>query len=349
MKSEPAHILIVDDEPQVGLLIRDELSECGFVCRAVEEADLAMSLIDSQPPDVLIADIRMPQTSGLELLAYTKTRAPRCKVILITGDPKRDYIAQALLLGAYDYIEKPFRPGELVEVVKKAVNGRANRSSLVDRAAMAMELNSQARQASLDSVTALVRAVEAKDPYMRRHSEQVAHYAVNLAVALGLPAATVESIRVASLLHDIGKIGVPDRILTKPGPLTDEEFEPIRRHPAMGAEILSSVTMFSREAMLVRHHHERWDGKGYPDGLTGEESPLASRIMQVADCIDAMLMERTYKKGYPVEKMIGELIRCAGAQFDPKIAAVAVQWCRGNPDKLILPDRKLCCSERLTE
>ncbi|NQT20039.1 MAG: HD-GYP domain-containing protein, partial [Planctomycetes bacterium] len=169
------------------------------------------------------------------------------------------------------------------------------------------------------------RAVEAKDPYTRRHSEQVAHYAVNLAGALGLPPSAVESIRVASLLHDLGKIGVPDRILTKPEPLTDEEFEHIRRHPAMGSEILSSITMFGEETQLIRYHHERWDGKGYPNGLTGEESPLASRIMQVADCIDAMLMQRAYKKGYPVEKMIGELIRCAGVQFDPKIAAAAVQ------------------------
>ena len=340
MKSEHVHILIVDDEPLVGLFIREALSAHGFVCEAVEEADLAMSLIASRPPDVLITDIHMSQISGLELLAYTKTRAPQCKVILVTGNSRRQYIAQALLLGAYDYIEKPFSPGELAEVVSKAVNGGAGSSALVYRAATAMELSSQVRQASLDSVTALVRAVETKDPYTRRHSEQVAHYAVNLAGALGLPAATVESIRVASLLHDIGKIGVPDYILTKPGPLTDEEFERIRRHPSLGSEILASITLFSEEAKLIRHHHERWDGKGYPDGLTGEESPLASRIIQVADCIDAMLMERTYKKGYPVEKMIGELIRCAGAQFAPKIAAAAVQWCRRNPDKLILPDRE---------
>ena len=339
MEPMAPHVLIVDDDPQVAMLIREELSEHGFVCWVTKEVGLAKSFLDSQPFDLLIADILMPQASGLDLLAYAKKHAPQCKVILITGNSKRQYVAQALLLGAYDYIEKPFKTRELVEVASKAVSGEANSSTLVDRAAMAMEISSQVRQASLDSVAALVRAVEAKDPYTRRHSEQVAHYALNLAGALGLPAMMVESIRVASLLHDIGKIGVPDHILTKPGPLTDEEFEYIRRHPALGANILSSITLFEAEAKLVQHHHETWDGKGYPDGLTGEESPLASRIIQVADSMDAMLMERTYKSGYPVKKMLAELERCAGTQFDPRIAAVAVQWCRANPDKLILPGR----------
>ena len=338
MKQRSERILIVDDEPHVGRLILDELCEQGFLCRVAQEADCARSFIDRQQPDVLIADIHMPQSSGLELLAYARKHAPQCKVILVTGNSKRQYVAQALLLGAYDYIEKPFRPGELVEVVSKAVNEGAEGSILLERAVAAMELSAQARHSSLDSVRALVLAVEAKDPYTRRHSEQVAHYAVNLAAALRLPAAEVESIRVASLLHDIGKLGVPDHILTKIGPLSDEEFAHIRRHPTLGSDILASVTLFSKEAKLVRHHHERWDGKGYPGGLVGDETPLASRIIQMSDSIDAMLMERTYKAGYPIDKMIAELIRCAGTQFDPKIAAAAIEWCGANPGKLILPE-----------
>jgi putative nucleotidyltransferase with HDIG domain len=202
-------------------------------------------------------------------------------------------------------------------------------------------LSSQATQASLDSVKALVRAVEAKDPYTRRHSEQVAHYAVSIATAMGLSGPALESTRIAALLHDIGKIGVPDHILIKPGALTDEEFQYIRRHPALGSDILASITLFGKEAKLVRHHHERWDGKGYPDGLTGEETPLVSRIIQVADCIDAMLMERTYKKGYPVDTMLGELVRCAGTQFDPKIAAAALAWCQSHREGLFLPGKSL--------
>jgi putative nucleotidyltransferase with HDIG domain len=200
-----------------------------------------------------------------------------------------------------------------------------------------MEFRDQAARASLDSVLALVRAVEAKDAYTRRHSEQVAHYATSMAAAMGLPKTQVESIRIAALLHDIGKIGVPDHILTKAGPLTEDEFQHIRRHPALGAEILGTIGLFKAESLLVRHHHERWDGLGYPDGLAGEESPLGARVIMVADCIDAMLMERTYKKCYSVEKMLGELTRCAGTQFDPKIAAAALAWCQSHPEALFLP------------
>jgi len=345
MHSKLGNILIVDDDPVMSEMIKEVLAEHGFLCRAAMDSTLARELIDgalgdSQPFDLLILDIEMPRLRGLELLAYAREHSPECKVIMVTGHSKREYIAQALLLGAYDYIRKPFKSGELVEAVTKALGGEDEGSLLCDRAAAAMELSSQAMRVSLESVRALVRAVEAKDPYTRRHSEQVAHYAVNIAAAMGLSGpAALESTRVASLLHDIGKIGVPDYILTKPGPLTDEEFQYVSRHPALGSDILASITLFSAEAKLIRYHHERWDGKGYPDGLAGEESPLISRIIQVADSIDAMLMERTYKKGLPVETMLGELVRCAGTQFDPKIAAAALAWCQSHREALFLPGK----------
>lgn len=344
MKSNTGNILIVDDDPVISEMIKEVLAEHGFLCSAAMDSTLARELIDgtsgnARPIDLLILDIEMPQLGGLELLGYAKQHAPECKVIMVTGHSKREYISQALLLGAYDYIEKPFKSGELVEAVAKALGGRDDGSLLCERAAAAMELSSQARRVSLESVWALVRAVEAKDPYTRRHSEQVAHYAGNLAAAIGLSGPALESTRVASLLHDIGKIGVPDSILTKPGPLTDEEFLYISRHPALGSDILASITLFSAEAKLIRYHHERWDGRGYPHGLAGEETPLISRIIQVADCIDAMLMERTYKKGYPVDTMLGELVRCAGTQFDPKIAATAMAWCQSHRESLFLPGK----------
>ena len=339
MQTGPAKILIVDDEPQVCALISEELSRHGFDCQTATAPRQAETLLGTQHFDLAISDIAMPGISGLDLLAHVKQHAPACKVILITGVSKREYLAQAIMLGAYDYIEKPFEMGQLVDTVSRAVSAKDDAPHLPIRAAAAMELGQQARQASFDSVRALALAVEAKDPYTRRHSEQVTHYAVHLAKAMGCPDSLVESIHTAALLHDVGKIGVPDHILTKPGPLTQQEFEYIRRHPALGADILANITLFGVEAQLVRHHHERWDGKGYPDGLRGEESPLGSRIIHVADSIDAMLMERTYKSRYPVEKMMDELVRCADTQFDPKIAAAAVQWCRMHPDKLILPGK----------
>jgi len=337
MQTRPLSILVVDDEPALCGLIRKELSEEGFDCLSATDPQEALKLLGTGRFSVLIADVVMPKLGGLDLSAQARRLVPACKVILMTGASKREYLAQALMLGAYDYIPKPFSLGELVELVKKATTASGDLPQLPVRAAEAMELAEQTKRAALDSVRALVRAIEAKDPYTRRHSEQVTLYAVHLARCLGLAETAVEQIRVASLLHDVGKIGVPDAILTKPGKLTDQEFEHIRSHPALGAEILSNVTLLKQEAQLVRHHHEAWDGGGYPDGLAGEEILLGARIMNIADSMDAMLMERSYKTGYAIEKMLDELSRCAGTQFDPRIVAAAGQWCRSNPQKLMLP------------
>jgi putative two-component system response regulator len=333
------NVLIVDDEPLVGEMIREELSTGGFDCSVASEPAEAVRLLDSQGFDALVTDISMSPVSGLDLLAHVKRMSLPCRVILITGNSNRDLLAQALVVGAYDYIEKPLKMEELTAAVYAATNGKADCPRLLTKAADAIWLRSQTKLASLESVWALVRAVEAKDSYTRRHSEQVAYYATHFAQMIRVPEAAIDRIRIASLLHDVGKIGVPDSVLIKPGPLTDEEFEHMRRHPALGADILSKITIFSQEALLVRHHHENWDGHGYPDGLSGEEIPLGARIIQVADCVDAMLMERTYKKGYPVEQMLAELVRCAGTQFDPRVATAALAWCQSHREALFLSSK----------
>jgi len=278
----------------------------------------------------------MPDVSGLELLAYIRQSSPACKVILITAVHNRQYLVDALSLGAYDYFQKPFDINQLLGTVTQAVTERTPTLRLAVKAAEAMHGKDQAARIAIESVSALVRTVEAKDPYTKQHSEHVTHYAVNLSRCVKLPVDTIQSIRTASLLHDIGKIGVPDHILTKPGPLTQEEFGLVRQHPLLGAEILRNISVFAGEARLVRHHHENWDGSGYPDGLAGEDIPLGARIINIADSIDAMLMERSYKKSYSVEKMLSELDRCAGAQFDPELARTAVRWCGDHPDRMVL-------------
>jgi len=338
--SNQSRILIVDDDPKICALMDSELSCCGYQCHYTTDTDEAQQLLQDHPYDVLVTDVRLPKISGLELLTHARRIRPQCKVILVTGFPERELIGQALLLGAYDYLEKPFRPSDLVAAVSNAVSADGQLPQLHARAAGALEMSDQARQASLQSVQALARAVEAKDPYTRKHSEHVAHYAVHVARLLRLPEDTVESIRVASLLHDIGKIGVPDHILTKPGPLSPEERRIIQRHPDLGAEILSTLTVFRREAKWVRHHHECWDGSGYPDGLSKQQIPLASRIMNAADSLDAMLMARTYKAAMSVEIVIDEIRRCAGTQFDPDVAAVVIRFCQTTPEKLILSAEK---------
>ena len=341
MNTRAKTVLIVDDEPQLCLLIGDELSARGFDCHTTIDPQEARYLLDVERYDVLIADIAMPHVGGLDLLALVQQNTPECKVILITGISSREYLAQALMVGAYDYVEKPFSMDELLDSVRRATNDQADIPRLPMRAAIAMELSEHAAQTAFESIRALVKAVEAKDPHTRRHSEHVACYAVDLSAALGGDANVQETVRIAALLHDVGKIGVPDHILTKPGKLTNEEFEHIRRHPTLGSDILSNITLFGEHAMAVRHHHEKWDGSGYPEQLAAEEIPWISRIINIADSMDAMLMQRTYKDSYSIDKMLGELQRCAGTQFDPEMAVVAVAWCNQNTDKLFLHNKAM--------
>jgi len=333
----PINVLVVDDEPHICKLLCDGLSGCGFHCVATSVPGQARELLASQPFSVMVADISMPELTGLDLLLFARQHAPECKMILITGHPDAQYLADAISLGAYDFFQKPFKIHKLLEAVCRAAGDGSMQSRLTLRAAKAMQELEQLRQTSIEAIKALVRAVEAKDPYTRKHSEQVAHYAGHIADYLGLDAGLREVIHTASLLHDVGKIGVPDNVLTKPGALTDEEFAMVKRHPALGEEILQKISVFAKEARLVRHHHENWDGSGYPDGLKGEQIPLGARVINVADSIDAMLMKRTYKGAYSLDKTRRELLRCSGSQFDPELAQVAVEWSCRYPESIILP------------
>jgi putative nucleotidyltransferase with HDIG domain len=328
--------LVVDDEPAVLEVIRLALEQKGWTCDCVADAASAVEHARGRAYRLVIADVCLPGMSGLDLLSRLRAANANLRVILISGRTQTHQVASALSLGAHDFLHKPFGAWELQSAVMQALEQRAV-GPLAMRAATALRIEPQLRSAALESIWALVQAVEAKDPFTRRHSEQVARYAVCLAQELSLPAEEVESIRVGALLHDIGKIGVPDGVLTKPGPLTAEEFAYIRRHPVLGHEILQKITAFASESRLVRHHHEQWDGGGYPDGLRGTDIPHAARIINIADSVEAMLMKRTYKEAYPVERVVDELRRGAGKQFDPELAGVAAQWCASRPAELVAP------------
>jgi len=333
--STPANVLVVDDEPQICGLIQDALATQGLHCASTCNSVEAQRMMTGGGYNVVITDLAMPQASGLELLAQARGHDPLCKVILITAYASEDSLAGALRLGAYDFLEKPFDLARLIQSVRDALSGQS--APLTARAARAMQAVGRQREIHLESIRALAQAVEAKDPYTRRHSDQVAHYARHLGRAAGLAEDLVESIRTAALLHDVGKIGIPDHILTKPGRLTSKEFSHVRRHPMLGFQILQNISVFSVEAKLVRHHHENWDGSGYPDGLAGEAIPLGARIINLADSIDAMLMKRTYKEAYSVPKMLEEIQRGSGTQFEPQLTQVALNWCRNHSNLLILP------------
>ncbi len=304
-------------------------------CHGTTDGHEALALLSKATYDVMICDIIMPGVGGLELLERSQTLAPDCKVIMITGCKDTQHLANSLHLNAFDYVQKPFDMHYMLEVVEKAYAHSAQ--SLQLRAAEALELQSRQRQIFLDSVQALVNIVEAKDSYTRRHSDHVTYYSLCISRLLGMPIEMLSSIKTAALLHDIGKIGVPDRILTKPGALTKDEFDQIRRHPLLGAEILRNISAFQTEASYVQSHHEKWNGRGYPHGISGKQIPLPARIINVADSIDAMLMERSYKPAFPLEKVIEEISRGAGEQFDPSIAEATIAWCTSNYDEVMRP------------
>ncbi|MFP4104462.1 MAG: HD domain-containing phosphohydrolase [Phycisphaerae bacterium] len=339
MQDNKANILVVDDEPQISTMLRKALLARGFDCLATTSSARARHLIASGRFSVIISDISMPEFDGLRLLEYTREQSPWTKVILVTGRSSTEVLAKALSAGAHDYYEKPFDILELIDAVESALGEQGDCGTLPLRAAKAIEMEDRFKQAAFESIQVLVQAVEAKDPYTRKHSEQVAHYAVHISRHLAVREDLTDTIRIAALLHDIGKIGIPDRILTKPARLTDEEFAEIRKHPSLGAEILRNVSMFCVEAQLVRYHHERWDGRGYNEGLQAEEIPFGARLICVADSIDAMLMRRTYKEPFPVEKVLDELERGSETQFDPEIALAARDWVQQHPEMLIQPGK----------
>ena len=185
----------------------------------------------------------------------------------------------------------------------------------------------------VESTRAMVAAVDARDPYTRVHSVSVAAYAVAIGRRMGLSAAAVESLHNAALLHDVGKIGVPDAILTKPGPLTPEEFDTVKRHPEIAIEILGHLSVLADQLPLILHHHEHYDGHGYPAGLVGEKIPMGARILAVADALDTMLSQRTYKPAYNVDQVRAELIACSGRQFDPAVVQATLALLDETPSR----------------
>ncbi|MCG3177963.1 MAG: Cyclic di-GMP phosphodiesterase [Phycisphaerae bacterium] len=337
MNAELINVLVLDAEPLLHASIATELADSQAACTMASGVEGACELLRTRPFDALIVDTERPGPGVAELLTTAARVAPDCRVVLVAGAEGRDGLAQGIMMGAEDYVEKPFKPGELAEVLHKVLGGTPSAAawSLADDGTM--QWRREPTRAALAAVRQLVLATEARDPLTRRHHEHVAHYATGLAELIGLSRAQVESIRIAALVHDVGKMSVPIHILLKQGRLNSREFEYIRRHPEVGADLLANLTLFKDEADLVRHHHESWDGRGYPDGLACREIPVGARIIHVADAMDGMLMSRTYKRAYSTEEMLSELIRCAGTQYDRDVASAAIRWCAEHPDQLILP------------
>jgi len=308
-----SRILVIDDEDVIRLLVSEILEAVGHTVTSAENAERALQLLDDAEFDLIVSDVVMPGLSGLELLELVRARRASLPVVLVTGAGTYDTLSQALTRGAAGLVTKPFAHTELQSAVEHALE-RAARSR--------DELRERLLAPTLAS--ALANAIEARDSYLHGHCERLAALAVRISELLELPGEEIEMVRLGAILHDVGKIGIPDRVLLKPGQLDAEEREIIETHPEIGDKLLEPLDLLAGARPVVRHHHERWDGAGYPDRLAGTEIPLGARIVGVADSIEVMSSRQLYRSPRTAGGIKDELVANRGAQWDPEIVDVAL-------------------------
>lgn len=324
-----SRILIVDDEPEITSILNDLFAPM-HECSTAGSAEEAIDKLEVNAYDLVISDITMPGMSGLELIPRVKSLAPNSVVVMVSGMQTVESAIDALRLGAFDYVMKPFDLRQVEAVVKRALEHQGlivakqryedqleelveQRTAELDKALNSLE------DAYRSTLRALTAALETRDLETSGHSERVVTYSLRLGKEYGLDSSKMKALEFGSLLHDIGKIGVPDLILRKPAKLTDEEWVLMREHPVHGQQILRGIEFLSGAALVVGQHHEKWDGSGYPLGLKEEDIDICARIFSVADAFDAITSDRVYRKGKPYEAAAKELDEWAGRQFDPEV------------------------------
>ena len=322
---ETSRILVVDDDAAVRSVLTAVLQEEGYPVTAVAGAEAALEFAARHETPLVISDMKMPGRDGLWLLAQFRQRHRDAAVIMLTGFGDTEGAVECLRQGAMDYLLKPPKITDLVRAIERAL---ARRRLHLARERYQRRLEERVKERTHElretlggTLSALVAALDARERETSDHSQRVVRFTVALAERLGVPAEELDDIGRGALLHDIGKIGVPDAILLKPGPLTPDEWTDMRRHPEIGANILAGIPGLKRAAEIVLAHQERWDGSGYPRGLKGEEIPLGARLFAIADTLDAIVSDRPYRRGVPFELARAEILRCAGTQFDPRATA----------------------------
>ncbi len=326
-------ILIVDDEKIICSVIAQRLTREGYSCVTAHDGKEAFEYFCRGNFSLVISDIRMPEKDGLELLRLVKAVRPNMKFIIMTAYAEIDVAVEAMHLGANDLLIKPFELELAVFSVKKAFEQmkmeeelesyHKNLKNLVaERTVRLQEAYRTLKKAHLDSVKVLAGAIDAKDPYTRGHSYRVRQMSLQIATALRFTEEEMEVLEYGALLHDIGKIGIKDEILRKPEALSTEELQTIREHPLIGVKIVEGIEFFKDKIPMIRHHHEQFDGKGYPDGLAGEAIPVEARIIAVPDAFDAMASLRPHQRTRSLGEILLEMEQNSGIQFDPRILEI---------------------------
>jgi len=340
-------VLFVDDEVNIlkalQRLLRNEPMNVLTASRASE----AIALVEREQPQVIVSDQRMPEMSGVDMLSTIRERSPDIVRMMLTGYTEMTIAVEAINRGEiFRLITKPWNDDELKATLRQAFDhhdlkreikrlnqvtreqnfklqdmNRNLENKVRERTRQLAEKNLELRTGYVQTVRALAEAIDAKDAYTRGHSERVGVYASRIARQMGLRKEMIERVYISGILHDIGKIGIPDAIITKPARLDDAEYDEIKKHPEIGARILEPVEFLREIVPCVRHHHEWYDGSdsGYPYRLRGDQIPLPSRVILVADTVEAMTSNRPYRNALPLDVVVRELHKYAGSQFDPTV------------------------------
>ena len=316
--------LVVDDEESLRDALRRVLERAGYRCMVAASGKEAISVLGRHEISIVLCDIQMPEMDGVALLREIRDHWPNIAVVMVSGVTDVDMAVSCLRIGALDYILKPFEIQEVSARVEQALDKRRlieenlryqnHLAELVQLQACRIE------ELFLEGIQALVDALEAKDAYTRGHSARVSAYASKVAAQLGLSEAEVQLVGLGAELHDVGKIGVREKVLLKPAALTDDEYTHLMTHTVIGARILQPLLKNAPGVLaIVRSHHERVDGKGLPDGLSGQDIPIFARIVSLADSFYAMTSARPYRSAMATKKAVDELTRCEDSQFDPAV------------------------------
>ncbi len=333
-----AKVLLVESDRAVRVLLARVLGDLGWVVETAPDAPAALAACRRSSFALALVDVSSRGQEGQGLVATLAERCPETAVVVASGPEQAPAAMSCLRAGAYDRIAKPFDPDEVVLRLERALERRALLSAAQQQR---RQLESKVRQGTrtarrlfLGAIKSLCSALEAKDDYTRGHSERVSRLAGRIALEIGAGAEHVHHIRLAGRLHDIGKIGIRESVLLKPGSLTPEEYSQIQAHPVIGERILGQGLLDDATVQMVRHHHEHYSGGGYPDGLGGSDIPLGARILAVADAFDALTSDRPYRGRLSKADALDVLRRGAGVQWQPTLVEALAQGAAGPPGPL---------------